>query len=101
MRKAQCGAVSFIQRFGSALNLNLHIHMLALDGVYAADEDDQPHFQVLLAPDDGEDFLRRLGLLQNSTLFFKDSLEIYTLNPFQVLRWLANKAGTGHFRAAP
>ena len=36
---AQCGAVTFIQRFGSALNLNLHLHMLAIDGVYAADDD--------------------------------------------------------------
>ncbi|NOR67929.1 MAG: hypothetical protein GQ528_11300 [Woeseiaceae bacterium] len=26
-----CGVVSFIQRFGSALNLNLHFHTLALD----------------------------------------------------------------------
>jgi hypothetical protein len=31
VQKAQCGAVTFIQRFGSALNLNLHLHMLALD----------------------------------------------------------------------
>ncbi len=30
----QCGAVTFIQRFGSALNLNIHFHTLALDGVY-------------------------------------------------------------------
>lgn len=30
----QCGAVSFIQRFGSALNLNVHFHTLALDGAY-------------------------------------------------------------------
>ena len=30
----QCGAVSFIQRFGSALNLNVHFHTLVLDGVY-------------------------------------------------------------------
>src|SRR2546425_11510403 len=37
IRNAQCGAVTFIQRFGSALNLNLHLHMLAIDGVYAAD----------------------------------------------------------------
>ena len=29
IRNAQCGAVTFIQRFGSALNLNLHLHMLA------------------------------------------------------------------------
>ena len=34
---AQTGAVTLIQRFGSALNLNIHFHMLYLDGVYAAD----------------------------------------------------------------
>ena len=34
-KSAQCGAVTLIQRFGSALNLNLHFHMLFLDGVYA------------------------------------------------------------------
>ena len=33
-RPEQCGAVTFIQRFGSALNLNVHFHTLALDGVY-------------------------------------------------------------------
>ncbi len=32
--RAQCGAVTLIQRFGSALNLNVHFHMLWLDGVY-------------------------------------------------------------------
>jgi hypothetical protein len=31
---AQTGAVTRIQRFGSALNLNLQYHMLYLDGVY-------------------------------------------------------------------
>jgi hypothetical protein len=35
--RGQCGAVSFLQRFGSALNLNLHFHTLALDGVYPGD----------------------------------------------------------------
>lgn len=29
------GAVTLIQRFGSALNLNIHFHMLVLDGAYA------------------------------------------------------------------
>jgi hypothetical protein len=52
VRKAQCGAVTFIQRFGSALNLNLHLHMLAIDGVYATDDDGKPQFQALLAPED-------------------------------------------------
>ena len=31
---ARTGAVTLIQRFGSALNLNVHFHMLFLDGVY-------------------------------------------------------------------
>jgi hypothetical protein len=31
---AQCRAVTLIQRFGSALNLNVHFHMLWLDGVF-------------------------------------------------------------------
>jgi hypothetical protein len=33
---AQTGAVTLIQRFGSALNLNPHFHMLYLNGVYDA-----------------------------------------------------------------
>jgi hypothetical protein len=32
----QSGSVTLIQRFGSALNLNLHFHMLYLNGVYGA-----------------------------------------------------------------
>jgi Putative transposase/Transposase zinc-binding domain len=32
---ARTGAVTLIQRFGSALNLNVHFHILFLDGVYA------------------------------------------------------------------
>jgi hypothetical protein len=35
----QCGAVTFIQRFGSALNLNVHFHTLVLDGVYPYEPD--------------------------------------------------------------
>jgi hypothetical protein len=33
-KRAHTGAVTLIQRFGSALNLNPHFHMLFLDGVY-------------------------------------------------------------------
>ena len=32
------GAVSGVQRFGGALNLNIHIHSLVLDGVYVWDD---------------------------------------------------------------
>ncbi|MBI4262916.1 MAG: transposase zinc-binding domain-containing protein [Acidobacteria bacterium] len=31
------GAVAIIQRFGAALNLNIHVHALVLDGVYVQD----------------------------------------------------------------
>jgi hypothetical protein len=32
--EAATGAVTLIQRFGSAANLNIHLHCLVLDGVY-------------------------------------------------------------------
>jgi len=32
------GAVAIIQRFGAALNLNVHVHALVLDGVHAEDD---------------------------------------------------------------
>jgi len=45
------GAVTLIQRFGSALNLNVHFHMLFLDGVYLANGSDPPVFLQVPAPD--------------------------------------------------
>jgi hypothetical protein len=32
--RARTGMVTYIQRFGSKLNLNVHVHVLALDGAY-------------------------------------------------------------------
>jgi hypothetical protein len=43
------GIVTLIQRFGSSLNLNVHLHMLVLDGVYANDRG-KLRFQPLPAP---------------------------------------------------
>ena len=40
-RHAQCGAVTFVQRFGDALNLNVHFHSLVLE--------DQPLLALLYA----------------------------------------------------
>jgi hypothetical protein len=37
LREDACGAVTGVQRFGGALNLNIHFHTLALDGVYITD----------------------------------------------------------------
>jgi hypothetical protein len=42
--------VTLVQHFGSALNLNIHLHMLVLDGVYAADEADSLRFHPVPAP---------------------------------------------------
>jgi hypothetical protein len=50
----QCGAVTFVQRFGDALNLNVHFHTLMLDGVYEADEASGVRFHPLPPPDDNE-----------------------------------------------
>lgn len=36
---AKTGSVTLIQRFGGALNLNIHLHMLFMDGVYEVDSD--------------------------------------------------------------
>ena len=47
---AQCGVVTLIQRFGSALNLNIHFHMLWLDGVYEPRAARKPHLHRTRAP---------------------------------------------------
>ena len=39
------GAGTLIQRFGSALNLNIHSHILFLDGVYVYRDNRPPRFQ--------------------------------------------------------
>ena len=36
-RDARCGAVSFVQRFGSALNAHTHLHCCVTDGVFSLD----------------------------------------------------------------
>jgi hypothetical protein len=56
MARGQCGAVTFIQRFGSALNLNVHFHTLALDGVYtyAPDVAENPRFLPLPPPSEDD-----------------------------------------------
>ncbi len=74
---ARTGAVALIQRFGSALNLNIHFHMLFLDGVYVDAANGSTRFQWVKAPtsktlaqltrtlaDRIERFLERQGLLE-------------------------------------
>lgn len=53
-RKARCGAVRFVQRFGDALNLNVHFHILTLDGIYAEDQMGCIRFDKAAPPSDAE-----------------------------------------------
>src|SRR6266571_4690814 len=50
----QPGSVTFIQRFGSAINLNLHCHCIFLEGVYLdrSDQDRKPRFVTDEPPSD-------------------------------------------------
>ncbi len=52
--EGQGGAVTLIQRFGSAANLNIHLHCLVLDGVYRCGADGVPVFVQAGAPTDDE-----------------------------------------------
>jgi hypothetical protein len=49
LEDAQCGAITFVQRFGS-LNLNVHFHVLVLDGVVTRDPDRRVVFHPAAAP---------------------------------------------------
>jgi len=77
----QTGAVTLIQRFGSALNLNIHFHMLFLDGIYIDPRHGvNPRFRWTKAPTRDEltklthtiahrvgRYLEREGLLERDT----------------------------------
>ena len=49
LRDPRAGGVAIVQRFGDALNLNVHVHALMLDGVFAREADGQLQFHR--APD--------------------------------------------------
>jgi hypothetical protein len=46
--------MAILQRFGAALNLNVHVHALVLDGVYVEDGHGRLRFHALPAPLDEE-----------------------------------------------
>ena len=58
-KRSYCGAVTFVQRFGDALNLNVHFHTLVLDGVFVdeavpRESSSAMRFLPLPPPDDYE-----------------------------------------------
>lgn len=79
--EAQTGAVTLVQHFGSALNLNIHFHMLFLDGVYTRGAKRRPmRFLQVKSPTKAElnrlthkiarrvgRYLERRGLIERDT----------------------------------
>jgi hypothetical protein len=59
------GAVAIIQRFGAALNLNVHIHALVLDGVYVEDGGSLLFHEAM--PPTDEEMDRLLGTIDSET----------------------------------
>jgi hypothetical protein len=63
LKEGATGAVTLIQRFGSALNLNIHFHILFLGGVYVHPDDRPPRFRRVKAPAKSElqDLVQRIS----------------------------------------
>jgi len=61
----QPGSVTFLQRFGSALNVNLHFHCVFLEGVYLdrTDQGRKPRFLTVEPPSDADvaDVLQKIS----------------------------------------
>jgi hypothetical protein len=53
-RNGRTGTVTVIQRFGGALNLNVHFHTLAVDGVFVREPNGSLRFVAAKAPTDRE-----------------------------------------------
>lgn len=54
VKDAESGIISFLQRAGSALNLNLHFHLISIDGLYSTDEMGDPIFHRIPSITDEE-----------------------------------------------
>jgi len=54
--QVQAGSITFVQRFGSSLNLNLHYHLIVLDGVYRdrSAQGLKPKFVKMAPPSDAD-----------------------------------------------
>jgi len=92
---AQSGAVTLIQRFGSAANLNIHLHCLVLDGVYRRGTDGEPEFVEVPAPTD-----EALQAVLHKIITRTMKLLTRRAAPTIARRW-SNCAATSHARRWP
>jgi len=82
------GAVTLIQRFGSAGNLNIHLHGLLLDGVYRCGADGVPEFVEVGSPTDDEVrallqtlIARLMKMLTRRDVLVEDTGQTYLAEP--------------------
>jgi len=78
--RSHCGAVTFVQRFGSALNANLHFHTLVLDGAYARTERPPTRFFALPSPSRDEVGRVLAGTARRITRLLESGAARYGLN---------------------
>lgn len=117
---ARSGVVTLIQRFGSAVNLNIHFHMLFLDGVYIDHPNGAARFRWVKAPTSQEitqlvhtitqrvgRFLERQGLLERdaeNSYLASDAVDDDPMNPllghsitYQIAVGAPGRAQSVHF----
>ena len=83
-RDAKCASVTFVQRFGGAVNANLHLHVLLPDAVFMPKETEDDELRLLpLAPPEDNDVLgildkvvRRVSDLVQKRCGIEDDLEL-------------------------
>ena len=100
---AKTGSVTFIQRFGGSLNLNIHFHMIYLDGVYTF-EHEKEKFHFLIPPSQSElnSLLktiaqRTIKLLEKRGLIIKDEgveNKFLALNPDEPMDYIHSSSIT-------
>ncbi len=79
LKDAEFAAITFIQRFGSSLNLNVHLHVVVVDGVFSRDSNGLA-FTAASPPTRAEmldvvrKVKRRIDKLSESTLEMKQPL---------------------------
>jgi hypothetical protein len=54
------GAITYVQRFGGAINLNIHFHILFLEGVYVEKDGGVEFCEVAISHEDVEATIRRI-----------------------------------------
>jgi hypothetical protein len=105
--RPQCGAVMFVQRFGGSLNLNVHFHVVLMDGVFTRDDGARVHFHEAEAPSEEEllglatqtytnalRWLRRHGHLADSTPEARANSEDVPLEALQGCAEIAMQRGS-------